>query len=195
MRCRRVGAPHVVILGAGASLAACPNGDAQGRRLPLMGNLVEILDLTALIAGAGHDPNIGVESLYSRLHATDPQSPVIKRIEQQVEDYFSRLILPKYPTTYDLLLLSLRQKDAIFTFNWDPFLADAYGRLADQVSLSNLPNIFHLHGNVLISFCEHCRLAMPKADVCETCGTSLTPTRLLYPSENLQQFAGCLGET
>ncbi len=26
--------PHVVILGAGASLAACPNGDWYGRRLP-----------------------------------------------------------------------------------------------------------------------------------------------------------------
>ncbi|MBU4399752.1 MAG: hypothetical protein KKE86_10510, partial [Planctomycetes bacterium] len=55
LRCRRVGCPHVVILGAGASLAACPNGDALGRQLPLMANLVEILDLKDLIAGTGHD--------------------------------------------------------------------------------------------------------------------------------------------
>jgi len=93
------------------------------------------------------------------------------------------LVLPKYPTIYDLLLLSLRQKDAVFTFNWDPFLADAYERLADKVSLSHLPNIFHLHGNVRVSFCEHCSLAIPKADVCGTCNTSVTPTRLLYPVE------------
>jgi hypothetical protein len=94
------------------------------------------------------------------------------------------LVLPKYSTIYDLLLLSLRQKDAIFTFNWDPFLADAYERLADKVGSSSLPNIFHLHGNVRVAFCEHCNLAMRKADVCGTCSTSMTPTRLLYPVEN-----------
>jgi hypothetical protein len=32
------------------------------------------------------------------------------------------LELPDHPTVYDHLLLSLRKKDAIFTFNWDPFL-------------------------------------------------------------------------
>jgi len=31
-----VGTPHVVLLGAGASRAACPAGDGDGRRLPLM---------------------------------------------------------------------------------------------------------------------------------------------------------------
>ncbi|MBU4400124.1 MAG: hypothetical protein KKE86_12415, partial [Planctomycetes bacterium] len=62
-------------------------------------------------------------------------------------------------------------------------LADAYERLAEKVSLSNLPNIFHLHGNVRVSFCEHCNMAMQKADVCDTCGMSMTPTRLLYPVE------------
>ncbi len=34
---------HVVLLGAGASLAAFPNGDRLGRTLPLMKNLVEVL--------------------------------------------------------------------------------------------------------------------------------------------------------
>lgn len=118
--------------------------------------------------------------LYSRLHAAGPQSPLVKQIEQRVEDYFSQLALPEYPTIYDLLLLSLREKDAIFTFNWDPFLVDARTRHAGSVPL---PHIFHLHGNVRIGFCEQCGLAMRKAAVCPTCGASLTPTRLLYPVE------------
>ena len=32
--------PHVVILGAGASLAAFPDGDKNGRKLPLMNDIV-----------------------------------------------------------------------------------------------------------------------------------------------------------
>ena len=52
LRMRR---PHVVILGAGASLASCPNGDKNGKRLPLMYNFVEVLNLTELLSGAGID--------------------------------------------------------------------------------------------------------------------------------------------
>ena len=37
----KFGRPHVVILGAGASLAAFPNGDANGIRLPLMLDFIE----------------------------------------------------------------------------------------------------------------------------------------------------------
>ncbi len=39
--------PHVVILGAGASYAAFPNGDKNEVRLPLMNNFVDILGLNA----------------------------------------------------------------------------------------------------------------------------------------------------
>jgi len=34
---------HVVILGAGASVAAFPQGDAYGRKLPTMDGLIELL--------------------------------------------------------------------------------------------------------------------------------------------------------
>ena len=36
---------HIVILGAGASIAAFPDGDVNGNRLPTMDNLVEMLGL------------------------------------------------------------------------------------------------------------------------------------------------------
>ena len=35
-------APHVVMLGAGASVAAFPNGDKNGRKVPLMKDLVGV---------------------------------------------------------------------------------------------------------------------------------------------------------
>ncbi len=176
----RTGRPHVVILGAGASLAAFPTGDARGRRLPLMANVVDVLGLRSLVEDAGHDPQQGFESLYSTLHASDPYSALVKRIEQRVNEYFGSLELPKYPSLYDLLLLSLRDKDAVFTFNWDPFLVDAFARLDGKVPL---PHIFHLHGNVRVSFCSQCQMSTPNVDSCPTCCGTRTPSRLLYPIE------------
>ena len=41
--------PHVVILGAGASLAAFRNGDRNGNTLPLMDDLIDVLDLRPLL--------------------------------------------------------------------------------------------------------------------------------------------------
>ena len=41
--------PHVVILGAGGSVAALPNGDKNGRFLPTMDNFVECLKLEKLL--------------------------------------------------------------------------------------------------------------------------------------------------
>lgn len=176
----RTGRPHVVILGAGASLAAFPTGDARGRRLPLMANVVDVLGLRSVVEDAGHDASQSFESLYSSLFAADPNSTLLTTIEAAVAKYFGSLELPRYPTLYDMLLLSLREKDAVLTFNWDSFLVDAYSRNFGEVPL---PHIFHLHGNVRVSFCAKCRFSMPNGDTCSTCGTPLTPTPLLYPIE------------
>lgn len=177
----RTDRPHVVVLGAGASLAAFPSGDERGRRLPLMANVVEVLGLSHFFKNAGLEPSGNFESLYSELHRLDPQSPLLARIEQRVMEYFSGLELPRHPTLYDLLLLSLREKDAVFTFNWDPFLADAYSR---HHGIVPLPKIFHLHGNVRAGYCKHCKLSGLKAAVCQRCRGSLIPSRLLYPVES-----------
>src|ERR1700720_1846617 len=115
--------PHVVILGAGASRAACPQGDRNGLRLPTMDDLVEILPLRPLIIENGiDDPHENFEAIYSKLSSDDSKMALTRKIETVVHDYFSSLELPDRPTIYDHLLLSLRKKDAVFTFNWDPFL-------------------------------------------------------------------------
>jgi hypothetical protein len=46
--------PHIVLLGAGASRAAFPNGDRNGMKLPLMCDLVEMLGLDSVLDKIRH---------------------------------------------------------------------------------------------------------------------------------------------
>lgn len=114
-----------------------------------MNDLAKILSLNNLLTKNNINPSENFETIYSQI--TD--DGLKKEIESRIIDYFSKLSLPEHVTIYDQLLLSLREKDAIFTFNWDPFLFDAYKRNSDIVSL---PQIFFLHGNVRIGACEAC---------------------------------------
>ena len=107
--------PHVVILGAGASRAACPDGDKNGRRLPVMEDLVSVLRLRDLLTKNGiAGANDNFEVLYSSLYSDTSSSSIAHEIEKAVHDYFSALELPDRPTVYDHLLLSVRKKDAVF---------------------------------------------------------------------------------
>lgn len=185
---QKVGRPHVVILGAGASLAAFPQGDANGRRLPLMWNLIQTLGLQEQLLAAR--PSLkedratcerwcnDFEACFSELHDEDPGSALIKQIEAEVRNYFSQMQLPEHATLYDLLVLSLAQKDAIFSFNWDPFLADAWER---NQGVAELPPIFHLHGNVRLTYCRDCDRSHLRMSHCVECGKATEPTPLLYP--------------
>ena len=59
---------HVVILGAGASRAAFPNGDGTNKHLPLMDDFAETLGLTTSLSNAGIDPTQNFESIYSNIN-------------------------------------------------------------------------------------------------------------------------------
>ena len=176
--------PHVVLLGAGASLAAFPDGDAAGRQLPLMNNLVEVVGLQPFLENAGLDSvhTDNFELLYTQLLLAPDQTNLASSIERQIEEYFSSLSLPPQVTIYDQLLLSLRRKDVIFTFNWDPLLFDAHARNSDAGF--DLPEIFFLHGNVRIGACTTHDCWGARGLQCEICGTLLTPIPLLYPIED-----------
>ena len=62
-----VSAPHVVLLGAGASLAAFPNGDANQKQLPVMNNLVEVVNLKPLLEKPYINSFGNFETIYSKL--------------------------------------------------------------------------------------------------------------------------------
>lgn len=168
--------PHVVLLGAGASRAAFPNGDAASRLLPLMDDLVKIVGLQKTGLDDAQEKNF--ELIYGRLTSEPTYAHKVKEIERCIDSYFSALSLPNQATLYDRLLVSLRPKDAVFTFNWDPFLFDAYQRNRSAVSL---PEIFFLHGNVRIGAClDHDKWGARK-DRCSQCLQQFSDIPLLYP--------------
>ena len=173
--------PHVVLLGAGASLAAFPKGDASGHSLPLMDNFVDVVGLETLISTAPVkvENRKNIEEVYSNLAVNPKCRKLMKKIEGKIENYFSSLKIPRETTTYDYLLLSLRKKDAVFTFNWDPFLFDAYKR---NEKVASLPEIFFLHGNVRIGICpKHPEARCERGGICPKCLSRCVNVPLLYP--------------
>jgi hypothetical protein len=170
---------HVVILGAGASVAAFPNGDANGRKLPTMDNLIKLLDLGPVLKKGGiRNTRRNFESIYSELYESDPNSPVLREVEDIVYAYFRGLRLPETLTLYDHLVISLRPKDIIATFNWDPFLFDAWARVKESIPV---PEIVHLHGNVRLAYCPEHPSYGTHGMCCPACDRDLVPSRLLYP--------------
>lgn len=172
--------PNIVLLGAGASRAAFPKGDAAGQPLPVMDDLVDIVGLQPLIEQAALNDvkERNFEVIYCRLASEASYADKVKEMERRIHSYFAALSLPNCATIYDRLLLSLRPKDAVFTFNWDPFLFDAYQRNRNAVPL---PEIFFLHGNVRIGAClEHDRWGERK-ERCSECFQPLAGVPLLYP--------------
>lgn len=173
--------PHVVILGAGASRAALPNGDKNGKKLPVMDGFLKTTGLENILDGVSLTfKSDNLEDIYSELYDKPEYKDVCKRLEEAIWDYFSSLELPDYPTIYDYLLLSLRKKDVIATFNWDPLLLQAYRRVYKITS--KLPKLLFLHGNVAVGVCEQCkRVGFIKDKCCSKCGKQLKRSRLLYP--------------
>jgi hypothetical protein len=168
--------PHVVILGAGASRAACPQGDANGKLLPVMKDFLHIVEL-------GDLPDVGdredFEAVYSKLVSDPAHADRCNAIEKTIYDYFASMCLPPTPTIYDYLVLSLRRKDVIATFNWDPFLVQAMQRCYPRGEAG--PCLLFLHGNVLAGYCAKDKRLGPTNASCSVCGEPFTPSRLLYP--------------
>lgn len=172
-------APHVVLLGAGASLAAFPNGDVHGRRLPLMRNLVEVVGLGPLLAEYDvRDGYEDFESLYDVLVSSGATPELLRRLEAEIRAYFAAMVIPPHVTIYDRLILSLREKDLIASYNWDPFLAQAFKR---NRHLRRLPKLAFLHGNVEIGSCIDHRRSGFTDQRCSVCSKPFTASKLLFP--------------
>ncbi len=173
--------PHMVILGAGASRACCPSGDRNGRKLPVIADFIDTLGLqTRLEAEGQFVPGENFEALYSRLISGGEHEELVKWLEDKVFAYFSALQLPDQPTIYDHLVLSLRPKDIIATFNWDPFLVQALERCSN---ITEPPLCLFLHGNVAMGYCiEHTPVTLGQCGAkCSRCSKQLKASKLLYP--------------
>lgn len=173
------GQPHVVILGAGASRQACPQGDANGQILPLMKDLIDVVGLGPILKEHGiRSACEDFEAIYSRLGDQRQFEECRKALEKRTHAYFSELRLPSHPTIYDHLVLSLRHRDVIASFNWDPLLVQAAQRNASHVEL---PTLLFLHGNVAVGYCNRDKSRGRYPEKCPKCGNAFRPTRLLYP--------------
>ena len=173
---------HTFLLGAGASRAAFPNGDKYGRKLPLMNDFVKILGLENFLDDNSIDfPNQNIEEIYSNLYTENPNSFVIEELNDRIINYFSSLKIPDEVTLYDELLLSLQKKDAIFSFNWDPLLLQAFSR---NYMLGELPEIHFLHGNVLVGVCEKDQRVGYLNNRCSICNEKFSPSKILFPIKN-----------
>lgn len=171
--------PHVFILGAGASRAAFPKGDKIGRQLPLMGDFIEIVGIEDILKSYEIEySNQNIEEIYDTIFEENPENPVLTVINDRIVSYFSILQIPEEVTLYDQLILSLQKKDAIFSFNWDPLLLQAYQR---NLKLKELPTLYFLHGNVFIGVCKKDKRNGYFGNKCSICKEYFGPSPLLYP--------------
>ena len=172
--------PHLVILGAGATMAAIPHGDKNGRKSSVMNGFIEALGMTELLANVSlKTSSANLEDIYSELHSRPECAAVREALDSRIRAYFSELELPSAPNIYDLLLLSLRRKDLVATFNWDPLLLQAYQRACKITK--DLPDLAFLHGNVLVGYCRSHKWGGILTARCRECGEPFEPAPLLYP--------------
>lgn len=142
-------------------------------------DLVETLGLEEVLRASGIEHSgRDFEGIYAEV-AGDPRYALCKsEVEDRVGRYFADLEIPPQPTLYDVLVLSLRPKDVIATFNWDPFLWHALRRNA---SVSNPPRFFFLHGCAVVGFCHVHKVQGDIGAHCPHCDRPYQATRLLYP--------------
>jgi hypothetical protein len=129
-----------------------------------------------------------LENIYSELASRSENDAVRGALEKAIFDYFASLSLPDTPTLYDHLLLSLRPKDVVATFNWDPFLIQAARR---NGPVGGCPRILFLHGNVLDAYCKGNKVHGVKGARCSRCNRPFEPVGLLYPisEKNYEEHA------
>lgn len=178
--------PHVVILGAGASCAAIPTGDKYGRKISAMSGFIDKLGLNEIISKVSiHTSSDNLEDIYMELDERSKNESDCNAVKNELENviryYMSDFELPDEPTIYDFLVMSLTNKDLIATFNWDPFLVQAIGRI--QKYTDNIPQVAFLHGNVAVGYCSDDNVIGNVGRICR-CGKALKPMKLLFPIKN-----------
>lgn len=178
--------PHVVLLGSGASVAVLnefDGTDKNGKRTSVMNNFIQEIGFDEIFKEYNYIPTSNnLEDIYSDLYEISEYEELRIRLDVAIEDYYFDMVIPDEPTIYDMLILSLTNKDCIATFNWDPLLVQAYLRV--KKITDDLPQIFYLHGNVFLGYCEeHFRFGMYRGK-CPICNTLYSSVPLLYPIKN-----------
>lgn len=173
--------PHVVILGAGATIVAIPNGDKNDLKCSVMSGFIDNLGLRKTLSGISLETKSeNLEDIYSELYGRPEYLNTCKELEDKIIAKFSSLEIPDTPTVYDYLLLSLRSKDFIFSFNLEDLILQAYQRACDITH--DLPQLVFLHGNIGVGKCSKCgSIEALRNKKCRKCGHSLMRPKILFP--------------
>lgn len=174
------GGSHVVILGAGASIAsALRNPEKHGLSLPSMNDLPKVCGLDGVLNKFPENLICdNFEATYSNLVEHDPNNYYLKVMNDMIYSYFRTIELPDEPTIYDYLVMSLRDKDAIATFNWDPFLYQAWWR---NYHHGSSPQMIYLHGNVAVGYNQEKHMLGRAGMYSNNESIYFEPTQLLFP--------------
>jgi hypothetical protein len=158
-----------------------PDGERNGRILPLTADLIDVVGLRPILEAAGVPASQGdFENIYSGIATSGGSRALLGELERRVDAYFAQMRLPDQPTLYDHLLLSLRAKDFVATFNWDPLLWQAFARCR---RIASMPRVVALHGSVALGYCDCGKPVLfgERAWKCQRCGSALKSVPLLYP--------------
>lgn len=92
--------PHLVLVGAGASRAAVPDGERSGRRLPLMADFLEIVPVAPIPQKNGIDwRGKSSEELNSLISENAEHNALLTRIEQAVIELLFQASAPRQADT------------------------------------------------------------------------------------------------
>lgn len=175
-----MGGMHLVILGAGASIASSMrNPERLGHKLPSMNDLPKVIDMSDILSQLPAELICdNFEELYGNIYEWDSESKFLKEINDRIYAYFAGLQLPLQPTIYDYLIMSLRDKDVIATFNWDPFLYQAWWR---NYLHGSSPSLLFLHGNVAVGYNNEIGGIGQAGTIGKRYQVYYEPTKLMYP--------------
>ena len=84
--------PHVVIIGAGASVAAIPNGDKNGLKTSVMDGFLKKLGMEETIKNLNLDTKSeNLEDIYSELFEKDEYADIRNKLDEEIRKYFSKV--------------------------------------------------------------------------------------------------------
>ena len=169
-----------VYLGSRGNKSDYPLGDINGLKSPVLEDFLATTGLSNMLKDVVlRTTSKNIEDIYSELYETN-HFELIEEIEKGIISYYSKMQIPTKPTLYDYLILFLRSKDCIATFNWDPLLLQAYNRV-NRIT-NNLPQLIFLHGSVAVGLRKNCMRYKPLQNgTCSKCGEHLAMSKLLYP--------------
>ena len=84
--------PHVVILGAGASVATIPNGDKYGRKISVMDGFIDNLGLRGILSGIEFESE-NLEDIYIIYYNLISYLLFFLKFDKRMENLLNILIL------------------------------------------------------------------------------------------------------